>query len=39
MAITSTATTLTLKGTGTNTVKWAVIKVGISGATSAVGND
>ncbi len=39
MAITSTATTLTLKGTGTNTVKWAVIKIGISGAISGVGND
>ena len=38
IAISGTTTTLTLKGTGTNTVKWAVIKVGISGATSATGN-
>lgn len=38
LAITTDATTLTLKGTGTNTVKWCVIKAGISGATSKIGN-
>ena len=38
MAITADTTTLTLAGTGSNTVKWAVIKVGISGATSTTGN-
>lgn len=38
MAITSDATTLTLKGTSTNAVKWAVIKVGVSGSTSNTGN-
>lgn len=39
LAISGSTTTLTLKGTGTNTVKWAVIKIGISGAVSAVGNN
>lgn len=39
MVISATATTLTLKGTTTNTVKWAVIKIGVSGAISTTGND
>ena len=38
MAITSTATTLTLAGTGTNSVTWAVIKIGVSGVASSTGN-
>ena len=38
LAISGSTTTLTLKGTGTNAVKWAIVKVGISGATSSVGN-
>lgn len=39
LAITSTATTLTLAGTGSHVLAWSVIKVGISGCSSAVGND
>lgn len=38
LAITSTATTLTLAGTGTNAVTWMVAKVGNSGLASSTGN-
>ena len=38
LALSSTATTLTLAGTSTNDVTWAIIKLGISGVTSDTGN-
>ena len=40
LAITADSdTTLTLAGTGSNVVKWTVIKIGTSGLASATGNN
>ena len=38
LAINTNDTTLTLAGTGTNSVTWAVMKIGVSGVTSDTGN-